>query len=80
VVEEITAAGHVAHLAEPADTMGQRGRKRHAKTDRTDSGLLRQLLQDGDLPESWIPPSDRLGVARAGALVQGAGRSELPWV
>ena len=43
--------------AEPADTMGQRGRKRHAKTDRTDSGLLRQLLQDGDLPESWIPPA-----------------------
>jgi transposase len=57
VVEEITAAGYVAHLAEPADTMAQRGRKRHAKTDRTDSGLLRQLLQDGDLPESWIPPA-----------------------
>ena len=33
------------------------GRKRHAKTDRTDSALLRQLLQDGDLPESWIPPA-----------------------
>jgi transposase len=56
VVEEITAAGYVAHLAEPADTMAQRGRKRHAKTDRSDSGLLRQLLQSGDLPESWIPP------------------------
>ena len=57
VVEEITAAGYVAHLAEPADTMAQRGRKRHAKTDRSDSGLLRQLLQSGDLPESWIPPA-----------------------
>ena len=57
VVEEITSAGYVAHLAEPADTMAQRGRKRHAKTDRTDSALLRQLLQDGDLPESWIPPA-----------------------
>jgi transposase len=57
VVEEITAAGHVAHLAEPADTMAARGRKRHAKTDRTDSGLLRELLQSGDLPESWIPPA-----------------------
>jgi hypothetical protein len=56
VVEEITSAGYVAHLAEPADTMAKRGRKRHAKTDRSDSGLLRQLLQDGDLPESWIPP------------------------
>jgi transposase len=56
VVEEITAAGYVAHLAEPADTQAARGRKRHAKTDRSDAGLLRQLLQDGDLPESWIPP------------------------
>ena len=57
VVEEITAAGLVAHLAEPADTQAARGRKRHAKTDRTDSGLLRELLQTGDLPESWIPPT-----------------------
>ena len=57
VVEEITAAGLVAHLAEPAETQAARGRKRHAKTDRTDSGLLRELLQAGDLPESWIPPT-----------------------
>src|SRR6266568_3441481 len=52
VVEEITAAGYIAHLAEPADTMAARGRKRHAKTDKTDSGLLRHLLCSGDLPES----------------------------
>ncbi|MFI5040257.1 MAG: IS110 family transposase [Acidimicrobiales bacterium] len=56
VVEEIHAAGLRAHLAEPADTMAARGRKRHAKTDRSDSGLLRELLETGDLPESWIPP------------------------
>ena len=56
VVEEITAAGFEAHLAEPADTQAARGRKRHAKTDRSDSRLLRELLQSGDLPESWIPP------------------------
>jgi transposase len=56
VVEEITAAGFEAHLAEPADTQAARGRKRHAKTDRSDSRLLRELLQTGDLPESWIPP------------------------
>src|SRR5437899_11162712 len=36
--------------------MAARGRKRQAKTDRSDSGLLRDLLQSGDLPESWIPP------------------------
>ena len=57
VVEEIAAAGFEAHLAEPADTQAARGRKRHAKTDRSDSQLLRELLQSGDLPESWIPPT-----------------------
>src|SRR5205823_14189206 len=56
VVEEITAAGFEAHVAEPADTQAARGRKRRAKTDRSDSQLLRELLQTGDLPESWIPP------------------------
>lgn len=56
VVEEITAAGFTAHLAEPADTQAARGRKRHAKTDRSDSKLLRELLQKGEVPESWIPP------------------------
>jgi transposase len=55
VVEEITAAGFEAHVAEPAEAA--RGRKRHAKTDRSDARLLRELLQRGDLPESWIPPS-----------------------
>jgi transposase len=57
VVEEITAAGFEAHLAEPADTQAARGRKRHAKTDRSDSQSLRELLASGDLPESWIPPT-----------------------
>jgi transposase len=57
VVEEITAAGFEAHVAEPADTQAARGRKHHAKTDRSDAQLLRELLQRGDLPESWIPPS-----------------------
>jgi Transposase len=56
VVEEITAAGFEAHLAEPADTQAGRGRKRHAKTDRSDARMLRELLHSGDLPESWIPP------------------------
>jgi transposase len=60
VVEEITAAGFEAHLAEPADTQAARGRKRHAKTDRSDARLLRELLQSGELPESWIPPTDVL--------------------
>jgi transposase len=57
VIEEIAAAGFEAHLAEPADTQAARGRKHRAKTDRSDSQLLRELLQTGDLPESWIPPA-----------------------
>ena len=60
VVEEITAAGFEAHVAEPADTQAARGRKQHAKTDRTDARLIRELLQSGRLPESWIPPTDVL--------------------
>jgi transposase len=56
VVEEIEAVGFEAHVAEPADTQAMRGRKKHAKTDRTDARLLRDLLQAGELPESWIPP------------------------
>ena len=56
VAEEITSAGYEAHVAEPADTQAARGRKKHAKTDRTDARLLRELLAAGELPESWIPP------------------------
>ena len=40
-----------------ADTAFARGRKRHAKTDKTDCRHLRQLLAEGRLPECWIPPS-----------------------
>ncbi|MAT05179.1 MAG: hypothetical protein CL424_09065 [Acidimicrobiaceae bacterium] len=62
VTTTITAAGFVAHLAEPADTQAARripwssrcgggvGPKRRAKTDRSDAALLRELLQRGDLP------------------------------
>ena len=56
VVEELKAAGIEAHLAEPADTRALRGPKRRAKNDRQDARHLRQLLETGRLPESWIPP------------------------
>ncbi|HUK70328.1 MAG TPA: transposase, partial [Streptosporangiaceae bacterium] len=55
--EELAAAGITPHIGEPADTAALRGRKRHAKTDKTDSRHLRVLLADGRLPECWIPPS-----------------------
>jgi transposase len=60
VAEELAAAGIAVHLAEPADTAFARGRKRHAKTDRTDSRHLRVLLAEGRLPECWIPPGQIL--------------------
>lgn len=60
VVEEISAAGFEPFLAEPADTQAARGKKRRAKTDRTDAQLLRELLAAGKLPESWIPPEQVL--------------------
>jgi transposase len=56
VAGELAAAGITPHVAEPADTAALRGRKRHAKTDKTDSRHLRVLLADGRLPECWIPP------------------------
>src|SRR6266571_981438 len=56
MVEELERVGIAAHLAEPADTRALRGPKRRAKTDRADAHHLRTLLQDGRLPESWIPP------------------------
>jgi transposase len=57
VAEELAAAGVAAHLAEPADTAFARGRKRHAKTGKTDCRHLRTLLAEGRLPECWIPPA-----------------------
>jgi Transposase len=60
VAEELAAAGIGAHLGEPADTAALRGRKRHAKTDKTDARHLRALLAEGRLPECWIPPAQIL--------------------
>jgi transposase len=62
VIEEMRRAGVEPHLAEPADTAGKRGPKRRAKTDKTDAQLLRTLLHQDDLPESWIPPDHVLEV------------------
>jgi transposase len=60
VVEALLAAGVTPHLAEPADTAALRGKKRHAKTDKTDARHLRVHLLAGDLPECWIPPEHTL--------------------
>jgi transposase len=56
VVRALERTGAIAHLAEPVETSAMRGRKRRAKTDRMDAKWLRQLLLEGRLPESWMPP------------------------
>ena len=60
MVEELRAVGAEVHLAEPAETKMLRGPKRRAKTDRADAKHLRELLQQGRVPESWIPPEQIL--------------------
>src|SRR5215210_5364414 len=49
VCEELAAAGATPHLAEPAETSARRGKKRRAKTDRSDARHLRELLAEGRL-------------------------------
>ena len=56
VCDALGRGGAIAHLAEPVETSALRGRKRRAKTDREDARWLRELLTEGRLPESWIPP------------------------
>jgi transposase len=56
VAEEVAAAGLVPHVADPAELAALRGRKRHAKTDRADARFMREQLQAGRVPESWVPP------------------------
>jgi transposase len=68
VVEELTAAGARAHLADPAETAASRGPKKRAKTDRVDARLLRTLLWEDRLPESAIPPAQVLEVRTLGRL------------
>jgi transposase len=60
IAEEMSKAGVVAHLAEPAETSARRGPKRRAKTDKADAKLLRELLATGRLPECYIPPAQVL--------------------
>ena len=56
VSRALERSGAIAHLAEPVETSALRGRKRRAKTDRTDAKWLRELLFGGRLPEAWLPP------------------------
>jgi transposase len=58
VIEEMQRAGVEPHLAEPADTATQRGRKKRAKTDKAYARLLRELLTQRRLPSpGYLPPT-----------------------
>jgi transposase len=80
VTEELQRVGARAHLAEPADTAHERGRKQRAKTDRTDAALLRELLAIGRLPESWIPPEHVLEVRARVRLYKALADERRAWL
>lgn len=79
LAEELRAAGHVAHLAEPAETAGLRGPKKRPKSDRADARHLRELLQQGRLPESWIPPTHILELRSKVRLRHTLGEQRGEW-
>jgi transposase len=56
VARALQSVGATPHMAEIAETSALRGRKRRAKTDHADARWLRTLLEQGRLPEAWIPP------------------------
>jgi transposase len=80
VAEELTAAGAIAHLAEPADTAAARGRKKRAKTDRADARLMRELLAGERLPECWIPPAEILEARALLSCYHDLRRDHTAWV
>lgn len=80
VVEELQRAGVEAHLAEPAETSAARGPKKRAKTDRIDARLLRELLVQERLPESYIPPEHMLEIRSLGRLYQSLATDRRAWL
>ena len=81
VAEELAAAGIAAHLAEPADTAAARGRRRHAKTGKTGSRHLRDLLAGRGGPVLLLPqgrPVRRAGHHRLLLRFQALARAAVP--
>ena len=79
VVEELTAEGFAAYLAEPADTSTLRGCKKRAKTGRADARLQREQLEQGRLPESWVPPAHILDLRELVRLRKTLGDQRVQW-
>ena len=71
-------AGIAAHLAEPADTAFARGRKRHAKTDKTDCRHLRMLLAEGRVRSAGSRPGTSWSAGRCSSYITTCGPSTPP--
>jgi transposase len=80
VAEEVARVGGRAHVAEPADAAALRGKKRRAKTDRTDTDHLLDLLVSGRLPESWIPPEPVLEARAKVRLYKDLSEERTRWI
>ncbi|MGW1800128.1 IS110 family transposase [Streptomyces sp. NPDC001984] len=80
IVEECQAAGVDVQLAEPADTAAADGPKHRAKTDRADARKIRELLADGRLPQSWIPPQQVLEMRTLLRLYKDLRDEHTAWV
>lgn len=80
IVEEMQRGGIHPHLAEPAETAHRRGPKRRAKTDKADARLLRDLLLQDRLPESWIPPQHILEIRSLVRLYLRLGAERSAWL
>jgi transposase len=80
VAEEAQVAGAIIHVADPAEaaTLG-RGKKRRAKTDKVDARALRELLEQGRVPDSWIPPAQVLEVRALVRLYDDLIRDRIAW-
>lgn len=80
VTEELAGAGLGAVLAEPAETANLRGNKRQAKTDKIDARHGRQLLEQGRVPRSWIPPFQVLEMRALLQLYGDLSEERYAWV
>lgn len=79
IAEELRRAGFETHLAEPADTATLRGKKKRAKTDKADARHERELLEQGRLPESWIPPAHILDLRELVRLRKTLNDQRVQW-
>ena len=80
VAEELAAAGITAHLAEPADTAFARGRKRHAKTDKTDCAAPADAAGRGPAAGVLDPARPHPGMPGAAGAVQRPAGEHTAWV